>query len=74
MLVDDTPENLNICMNYCGTCPSLPFPPQPFLYCARGKSKKTIDEKGCKCPQCDIWKKYRLNVKNPYFCETGKVP
>ena len=74
MLVDDTSENLNICMDYCGTCPSLPTPPQPFLYCARGKSDKNIEKLGCKCPQCGVYKKYNLQTDNTYFCETGKAP
>lgn len=74
MPVDDTLENLNICMDYCGTCPSLPTPPNPFLFCARGKSDQTIEKLGCKCPQCGVWKKYNLNTDNPYYCETGKAP
>ena len=57
MPVDDTPENLAICMNYCGICPSLPSPPTPFLFCARGKANtQPIERKGCSCVQCDVWK------------------
>jgi hypothetical protein len=74
MSVDDTPENLNICMDYCGICPSLPTPPNPFLYCARGESDQKIEKKGCKCPECGVYKKYNLKAENPYFCETGKAP
>ena len=70
--VDDTKENLDICMNYCGTCPSLPFPPNPFLFCARGKAQQKVERKGCKCAQCPVWKKYEL--KELYFCDTGKAP
>jgi hypothetical protein len=72
MSVDDTKENLNICMNYCGTCPSLPFPPQPFLYCARGKADAPVVKKGCKCAQCDVYKNYKLEIL--YFCESGAEP
>lgn len=74
MPVEDNRENLSICMDYCGTCPSLPSPPQPFLYCARGASNERIIRKGCKCPQCPVWKKYHLESMDPYFCENGKAP
>jgi hypothetical protein len=72
MPVDDTKENLNICMNFCGTCPSLPVPPNPFLFCARGASKEKIERVGCKCPTCDVYKKYNLSG-DPYYCEHGKA-
>lgn len=70
-VVDDTPENLLICMECCGTCQSLPFPPEPLLFCARGCSQETVSKKSCNCPSCPIYKKYRL--QNLYFCETGKA-
>lgn len=70
-VVDDTPENLLICMEYCGTCPSLSFPPEPFLFCARGCSHEAVSKKSCNCPACPIYKKYGL--QNLYFCETGKA-
>jgi hypothetical protein len=72
MPVDDTKENLSICMNYCGTCPSLPYPPQPMLFCARGKSHEKIVRKGCKCPVCLVYARY--NLKDMYFCDIGKAP
>lgn len=70
-VVDDTPENLLICMEYCGTCQSLPFPPEPLLFCARGCSLEAVSKKSCNCPACTIYKKYGL--QNLYFCETGKA-
>jgi hypothetical protein len=70
-MVDDTAENLLICMEHCGTCPSLPFPPEPLLFCARGCSAETVSKKSCNCPECSIYKKHRL--QNLYFCETGKA-
>ncbi|AAM04836.1 predicted protein [Methanosarcina acetivorans C2A] len=70
-MVADTPENLRICMEHCGTCPSLPFPPEPFLFCARGCSPEKISKKSCNCPTCPIYNKYKL--QNLYFCETGKA-
>ena len=76
MPVDDTPENLNYCMDFCGTCPSLPNPPFPFLYCARGNSEAKVDKKGCRCPECPVYRIYDLKGVNgsPYFCEKGKAP
>lgn len=70
-VVADTPENLRICMEHCGTCPSLPFPPEPFLFCARGCSSEMVLKKSCNCPVCPIYNKYRL--QSLYFCETGKA-
>jgi len=72
MPVEDTKENFNICMDYCGTCPSFPFPTNPMLFCARGKSPEKIEKKGCKCPTCLVHEKYKL--KGFYFCDTGKAP
>lgn len=73
MPVDDTPENLAICMEYCGICPSLPSPPTPFLFCARGKANtQPIEKKGCTCIKCDVYKTYGLDTL--YFCESGKAP
>lgn len=69
--VDDTPENLLICMGYCGTCPSLPFPLSPLLFCSRVCSLEAVSKKRCNCPACPIYKKYGL--QNLYFCETGKA-
>jgi len=68
-VVSDTSENLNICKQYCGTCPSLPFSPNPYLFCARGCSSGNVEKKGCNCPGCPIYKNYRLG--SLYFCETG---
>jgi len=70
-MVDDTSENLLICMEYCGTCPSLPFPSEPLLFCALGCSLEAVSKKSCKCPECHIFKKYGL--QNLYFYETGKA-
>lgn len=70
-VVANTPENIRVCMEHCGTCQSLPFPPEPFLFCARGCSSETVLKKSCNCPVCPIYNKYRL--QSLYFCETGKA-
>ncbi|MFQ6107565.1 MAG: DUF2769 domain-containing protein [Thermoplasmata archaeon] len=74
MPVDDTPENLNICMDYCGTCPSLPSPPFPFLYCARGGAGEAVKRKGCNCTQCGVYRKHNLEGDEPYYCRVGRAP
>ncbi|MBP1908091.1 DUF2769 domain-containing protein [Methanolobus bombayensis] len=36
------------------------------LFCAFGKSKCIEEQKGCICPECDVYKENGLN--NVYFC------
>jgi hypothetical protein len=67
--VDDTEENLMICVKYCGTCPSKPQVFGEALFCARGKSSKEVEMNGCKCPGCDVYAKYGL--PGGYFCKNG---
>ncbi len=67
--VDDTQENADICKKYCGDCPSYPKGGGEFLFCARSKSANPGEKKGCYCPECDVWMKYKL--KGVYFCIEG---
>jgi len=67
--VENTKENENICMRFCGTCPTYPGLEGEALFCARGKSKKPPEKKGCNCPQCDVQKKY--GCKGTYYCIKG---
>ena len=58
----------------CKKCPSYPSCKEgcdPILYCARGKSSRTIKKKGCICKECPIYKMKKL--KGLYFCTTGKA-
>jgi hypothetical protein len=66
--VPDTTENLEICKQFCGPCPT--FKPNDLnrvkpnaLFCARGasaKPKNQIKDKECFCPGCGVFKKYQL--------------
>jgi hypothetical protein len=71
--VDDTPGNKEICIRYCGACPThkrniLARYRPDTLFCARGTSSapskvKTI---GCFCPACELFTKHGLVIG--YFC------
>jgi hypothetical protein len=76
--VDDNPENVTICRQFCGTCPTFKLGelnriPPNMLFCARGaseKPKEEIKDKGCFCPGCSIYKNYELS--GGWFCTYGK--
>ena len=75
--VDDTPENMEICKRFCGPCPTFkpndPNEVEPHaLFCARGASSKPreqIEDKGCNCFNCDVFRKYGL--EGGWFCIYG---
>jgi hypothetical protein len=53
-------------------CPSYPGNNDPFQYCGRGKSEKTITQEGCLCPSgCPVYSQYKLN--GMYFCVYGQA-
>ena len=57
--VPDNNENINKCL--CMECPTNPD--ITSLYCARGITKKPIDEVralGCSCAFCHIYHEYKL--------------
>jgi hypothetical protein len=70
--VEDTEENRQVCMQYCGSCPTYKrsslekFQPD-ILFCARGTSsapsKKEIN---CFCPACELFD--RNNLVIGHFC------
>ncbi len=76
--VPDTEENMEICKQFCGPCPT--FKPNELnkvephaLFCARGASQKQaddIEDKGCSCFGCGVFQKYEL--KGGWFCIHGK--
>ncbi len=49
----------------------------PGMYCANGKAfcNDLDGNKQCNCVNCDVWKEYKLDLKQPnkYFCQNGKV-
>jgi hypothetical protein len=76
--VPDTPENMEICIKFCGACPThksnkLGGAPPMALFCARGASSKPKDEivdNGCNCFGCEVFQVYEL--KGGWFCIHGK--
>ncbi|MHA2378071.1 MAG: DUF2769 domain-containing protein [Candidatus Thorarchaeota archaeon] len=75
--VPNTPENAEICKQFCGPCPTfkpneLPKHPPHMLFCSRGASEKPkgqIEDKGCFCPGCGVFKNYEL--EGGWFCTYG---
>jgi class 3 adenylate cyclase len=65
--IDLSLHNLLICADYCGTCPSHNGEP---LYCATGKSKKPVIEKGCNCVICPLFEKCGSSSTG-YYCRDG---
>jgi len=49
----------------------------PGMYCTNGKAVcEDIDtNKKCNCINCEVWKEYKLDSKEPgiYFCKNGKA-
>ena len=67
--VEDIPENVDICLKYCGSCPTYPGVLGESLFCARGKSSAPKQKQGCNCPQCDVQKKY--GCTGMFYCIEG---
>jgi hypothetical protein len=67
--VEDNDKNVEICMNFCGICPSYPGIDE-WLFCARSRSTKKISKKGCLCPSCQVYTDYELS--DNYFCDKEK--
>ena len=73
--VEDTPENREICMKYCGGCPTYKYNSlgkfQPdTLFCGRGRSSApSMKEVNCYCPACPLFDKHNLVIGR--FCHRG---
>jgi len=70
--VPDTEQNVAICKKFCGTCPSHDqCKADEFLFCSRGNSINSDDitQKGCNCPECEVWINYGLS--SMYYCISG---
>jgi len=68
--VPDLEKNSRRCI--CASCPSYDkcmYNNIERFYCARGKSKCTIEKKGCICGECPIASEYK--VSGFYFCTEG---
>lgn len=71
MFVENNQDNKNICLQYCGTCPSLCNDGGKLLFCSRGNITKNIDRKGCKCGMCPVAIKHHLD--GGYYCIHGNL-
>ncbi len=75
--VPDTPENMEICKQFCGPCPTfkpnqLNEQPPMALFCAQGASEKPKDQitdNGCNCMGCGVFQNYELS--GGWFCIHG---
>jgi hypothetical protein len=62
---------MNLCI--CGTCPTFKQSPLTGgFFCAKGKAKEKVKNKGCVCGSCPIFKEFGL--KDGVFCVSGKSP
>ncbi|MFX1297558.1 MAG: DUF2769 domain-containing protein [Promethearchaeota archaeon] len=63
-------EVKNICINYCGKCPSYEGTQETdFGFCITGKSSKITEEKSCICKSCPITK--GMVLRWVYYCIRG---
>ncbi|MHB0915213.1 MAG: DUF2769 domain-containing protein [Thermoleophilia bacterium] len=69
-------HNIRNCI--CGNCPSFPgklkelaHAEMPGLFCAHGKSRLKIDQRGCICGDCDVQIEHELT--GDYYCVRGKA-
>ncbi len=67
-------HNIRNCV--CGECVSFPgkwrelsHADMPGLFCAHGKSKLEIEEKGCICGSCMVQQEHELS--GMYYCSRG---
>ena len=63
--VPDTDANMSRCL--CGTCPT--YPGEGGFFCAKGKSAKAIERKGCMCSGCANFSEFGLT--DGYYCADG---
>jgi hypothetical protein len=69
MFVENSQSNKDICMQYCGTCPSHLQENRKLLFCSRGNISCGVDMKGCKCGMCPVAIAHKLD--GAYFCIHG---
>jgi hypothetical protein len=70
--VEDTEGNRQVCMKYCGSCPTykrntLEQLQPDILFCSRGTSPVPLKkEAGCYCPACELFTRNSLVIG--HFC------
>ncbi len=63
-------ESAKICADYCGKCPTYAGTGETDLvFCAKGKSDKISEEKGCLCPGCPVSE--NMGLRWDYYCTKG---
>jgi hypothetical protein len=68
--VENTNENYANCLCYTERGPTYNRSSLTGgLFCARARSEKTLEKKGCVCPSCPIWAECKLN--GVFFCVYG---
>jgi hypothetical protein len=69
-IVLDVKENVERCQ--CPRCPTynecMEYSDQR-LFCSRGNTECTLDEEGCICSECPVWKEYM--IKSFYYCRSS---
>ncbi|NIO37845.1 DUF2769 domain-containing protein [Candidatus Bathyarchaeota archaeon] len=66
--VEDNKKNVEICRDFCGSCPSYPGTKE-WLFCSRGRSRRKIEKGGCLCPSCQVY--MDCDLSSQYFCTEG---
>lgn len=66
-------DNLMVCGEFCGACPSKPSVSGEALFCATGKSSSVIEMNGCNCIECPLFDQCG-NDSIGYFCKYGVKP
>ena len=63
-------EKAKICMENCGKCPSYEGTGEDaWLFCAKGKSTKITEEKGCVCDPYPVTE--QMGLRWGYYCTRG---
>jgi len=68
--VPNTNENAERC--HCPDCPTYSDcmrTNNEHLFCSRGNTECKLDEEGCICGECPVWKEY--GIKSFYYCRSS---
>lgn len=69
-IVPNIEENTTRCL--CPGCPTYNKcmkSRDQRLFCSRGNTKCNLDEEGCICGECPVWKEYM--IKSFYYCRSS---
>ncbi len=72
MKVPDTKDNSWMCQCYSGRCSTYNENSlDGELFCARGKHPKSPQREKCICPECSVWRLFKLS--SLYYCIEGSA-